>query len=526
MTPMLQELHVLLGTGTIRIPRPFAAHCASRPVMPLLGIALIVAASGCKQKTSSVAQTGSTTVTGMPSQFRDLSKLPGTVFDVTYTPNTVRIDLPTVQRTLKSVSDDAKVFLFDASDPRIRDLKEGQVMFLEHLGVRRVVGTVNQGAQIAVVTDEAALTDFIQNGRIEFSVPIDFHKSTARVLPQISPSDLLANLRARFFPSVVYASEENKTSIGLHTKGEIDNWEFEIDGEPEGEGFSLSLDVAKKLAGLTASIKTKGELSKITTAFKAVVSGNTIQQFEYNTPLQGKLHVSWGVLTSGENSGIGESRLKLPPFAKDVFDVYGLPLLFRIDEALIFKPGFGGKKDAAEGGLDLTFDGTDGLSVHGAENGAQSTPEGKMNGEPTLETTTAESLAAHGVVLAINAPKVSISVGTESIKEAIQEAVPGAILDKAAEALESAGLGGLIKKIKEDFFKIEGAAYVQLVTEFDYAGSGPLSIVPCSMTHLNFYAQAGADAQLLSIKGEAPKLDLYKTSKTVRDPDINACGPK
>ncbi|MGH9728946.1 MAG: hypothetical protein ACRD4V_10200 [Candidatus Acidiferrales bacterium] len=496
-----------------------------RPVMAMFAVALF-AVSGCKQKTTSMAQTGSTSATGVPSQFLDLRNMPGTVFDVTYTPNTVRIDLPTVQRTLKSVSSDAKVFLFEASDPRIRDLKEGKIMFLEHLGVRRVVGTVNQGAQIAVVTDEAALTDFIKDGKIEFSVPIDFRKMSAQALPQFRPPDLLAKLRASFFPTV-YASEENKASIGLHTKGEIDNWEFEVEGEPEGEGFSLSLDVGKKLAGLTASIKIKGELSKITTAFKAVVSGGAIQDFEYNTPLQGKLHVSWGVLTSGENGGIGESRLKLPPFAKDVFDVYGLPLLFRIDEALIFKPGFGGKKDAAEGGLDVTFDGTGGLSVHGAENGgSQNMPEGTMTGEPALEKTTAESLAAHGVVLAIDAPKVSISLETESIKEAIQEAVPGAILDKAAEALEAAGLGGLIKKVKEDFFKIEGAAYVQLVTEFDYAGSGPLSIVPCSMTHLNFFAQAGADAQLLAIKGEAPKLDLYKTSKTIRDPDIDACGQK
>lgn len=488
----------------------------------MLAAAFLFAISGCKQKIPSTAQPGATTASGMPIQFRDLSKMPGTVFDVTYTPNTVRIDLPTVQRTLKSVSEDAKVFLFDASDPHISQLKEGQIMFLEHIGVRRVTSVIHKGSQIAIVTDEASLTDFIQNGRIEFSVPIDFKNEAARMLPEPNPRDFLANLDARLFP-VVYA-EQGK--IGLHAKGEVDNWEFELEGEPEGEGISLSLDVGKKVAGLTASVKAKGELSKITTGFKAIVSGNSIQQFEYNTPLQGQLHITWGLITDAAGSGIGESRLKLPPFAKDVFDVYGLPLLFRIDEALIFKPGFEGKKDAAEGGIDLNFNGTGGLSVAGGEGSSQTTPEGKMTGEPTLEKTTAESLAPHGVVLAIDAPKVSISLGTESIKEAIQEAVPGAILDKAAEALEEAGFGSLLKKAKEDFFKIEGAAYLQLVTEFDYAGSGPMSIVPCSMTHLNFSAQAGADAQFLAIKGAAPTLDLYKTSKTIRDPDIDACGKK
>jgi hypothetical protein len=97
-----------------------------------------------------------------------------------------------------------------------------------------------------------------------------------------------------------------------------------------------------------------------------------------------------------------------------------------------------------------------------------------------------------------------------------------------AQVLENGpfGLGGLVKKAQEDFFKLDGAAYVQLVTEFDYSGSGPMSMVPCTMTHFNFYAQAGADAQIGMVKGKSPHLDLYKTSKTIRDPDADICGKK
>ncbi|HTS11532.1 MAG TPA: hypothetical protein VMH00_05400 [Candidatus Limnocylindrales bacterium] len=498
----------------------------SSRAIALCTAAIILAAVGCS-KGHSPSEAPSVSSAGVPSSFHDLRDVPGTVFDVTYTPNTVPIDLPTVQKTLRSVSPDGIVFLFDASDPRIRSLGEGKVMFLEHLGVRRVVGVSNQGSNLAVVTEEASLGDFIQNGHIQFSVPIKFTQANTQALPVPSqPSEVAALLDRIFSPALVYASEGNKGAIAVHVKGEINNWEFVVEGEPEGEGFSLSLEAGKKLAGISASIKAKGELQNITTKFNAVINGSTVQQFEYSTPLNGKMHVSWAALTSGENSGIGEARLKLPPFAKDVFDVYGLPLLFRIDESLIFKPGFGTKKDAASGGFDLEYNGTGGLSVSGAGGQAQSTPEGSMTGEPTAQDTTAESLAAHGIVLAVDAPKVSVSIGTESITEAIQEAVPGAILDKAAEGLEKLGLGGLIKKAKEDFFKIEGAAYLQMVTEFDYAGSGPMSLVPCTMTHLNFYAQAGVDGQLLGVKGESPHLDLYKTSKAIRNPDIDACGQK
>jgi hypothetical protein len=492
-------------------------------VLSLSCVSCILLLAGCsKKKQPSTSETSSV---GVPSQFRDLRKLPGTVFDVTYTPNTVRIDLPTVQKTLQSLSDDGRVFVFDASDSRLRELAEGKIMFLEHLGVRRVLAVQTQASQIAVLTEPAALTDFIQDGNIQFSVPVNFRELQARTTALPKPVDSWASrISSWVAPPVAYASE-SEPKLSVHTKGEINDWEFEIEGEPEKDGLSLSLEAAKKkLAGLTASVTAKGELQHVSTAFKVLIHGGKMQSFEYSTPIQGHLNVSWAVLTNGANSGIGEARLKLPPFAKDVFDIYGIPFLFKIDEALIFKPGFGGKKDAAEGGFHVTYDGSGGLAIHGD----QSSPQGSINAEPSPDKTTAESLAAHGVVLAINAPKVSVSLGTESMKEAIKEALPAELGDKVAELLEKGpfGLGGLVKSVKEDFFKIEGAAYLQLVTEFDYAGSGPLSIVPCSMTHLNFYAQAGADATLFALKGESPKLNLKETKLTFREPDIDACGQK
>lgn len=504
----------------MRVTGSFKAILRVAALLPL--IALL----SCSKKTptgpsAANADSASAPLSDTPPDFYTPK---GAVFDVKYTDNTVRIDLATVQKTLRSVSGDARVFVFEGSNSKLADLQPGKVMFLEHLGARRVVAVERHGAQTAVLTEFAALTDFIQDGRIEFSAPINFRRRRAELLPPSRNYAGLGHFLGWFAPQPVYASEENKTSIGLTTSGKINEWEYELEGEPEGDGFKLSLDVEKKLAGLTAKVKTEGEISHISTAFKATIHGGKIQEMEYSTPLQGKLHVSWAALTSGENTGIGEARLKLPPFAKDVFDIYGLPMLFQIDEALIFKPGFGTKHDAAEGGFNLNYEGTGGLSVKGE----QSTPEGSMKGEPALEKTTAESMAAHGIVLAINAPKVSVSVGTESMMEAIKEVLPQTLEDKAAQVLENGpfGLGGLVKKAKEDFFKLEGAAYVQLVTEFDYAGSGPLSVVPCSMTHVNFFAQAGADAQIGLVKGESPHLDVYKTSKTIRDPDINACGQK
>ncbi|HKV61822.1 MAG TPA: hypothetical protein VJO16_07915 [Candidatus Acidoferrum sp.] len=480
--------------------------------------------SACSKKSATGSSEGGAPTAGTPAQFYTPR---GAVYDVKYTANTVRIDLPTVQKTLKSVSSDGQLFLFEGTDPQIRGLAAGKVLFLEHIGVLRVTGVANKGSEVVVATAPAGLTDFIQDGKIQFSMPVDFRQMRSQLAPKPKWPSFSPRLGGWLGPlEPVYASGGTPGLIGLSTSGEANGWNYTVSGAAGGSGLTLSLDAGKNLAGMTVKISAQGDLSNVNTGFTAVIQGGKMTDFEYQTPVQGKLHVTWAVLTNGPNSGIGEARLQLPPLAKDVIDVYGLPLLFKVDEALIFKPGFGGNKDAAQGGFDVTFDGNGGLNIQGA----QKSSEGKMEAQPSLEKTTAESLAAHGVVLAINAPKISVSLGTESIKEAIQSVVPSALLDKGADllkgALNSLGLSGAVTAAPDDFFNVQGSAYVQLVTEFDYAGSGPLSLVPCSMTHLNFYGQAGAGAQLLTLQAQSPSVNFDETKLTFREPDIDACGQK
>lgn len=481
--------------------------------------------SSCSKNAATSGSSGGASVGGTPAQFYTP---PGAIYDVKYTDNTVRIDLPTVQKVLRSVSSDGQIFLFDGTDAQIRKLTAGKVMFLEHIGVLRVTGVANKGAQVVVTTAPAGLTDFIQDGKIQFSMPVDFRQMRSAVAPEPRWPSFLPTLGGWLGPvERVYASGGGTTGlIGLSTNGQANGWDYTVAGSGGGGGLSLSMDAGKTLSGMTVKIHAQGDLSNVNTGFTAVIQGGKMADFQYQTPMQGKLHVTWAVLIDAANGGIGEARLQLPPLAKDVIDVYGLPLLFKVDEALIFKPGFGEKKNAAQGGFDLTFDGNGGLNIQGSQKSA----EGKMDAQSSLDKTTVSALAAHGVVLAINAPKISVSLGTESIKEAIQSVVPSAILDKGADllkgALDSLGLSGAVKAAPDDFFNVQGSAYVQLVTEFDYAGSGPLSLVPCSMTHLNFYGQAGAGAQLLALQAQSPTVNFNETKLTFREPDIDACGQK
>jgi hypothetical protein len=451
---------------------------------------------------------------------------PGAVFQATYTANTVRIDFPTVKRTLKAVSPDGSALVFDSSDPRLQGLKAGNVLLLEHLGARRVIDVVQDGSQIGLITDDAALPDFIQNGHIQFTVPTNFAGDQAEVLPPGDSGTLMGSVSALLFqPTLLYADTSKTGSYGLHAKGTVDKWEFEASGTRKGDGLTMSLSATKDLGGLKAKVTTTGTLTHVSTSFNANINGGKMQDFQYNTPMQGNVHVTWAAQTLGQTLGIGESRLALPPLAKQVIDIYGLPFLFQVNVNLIFKPGFGTPHDAASGGFDLDYDGAGGLIIHGG----QSSTQGKLQANPTLQKTTSESLAAHGIVLAVNAPKLSMSFGTDSFKEAINQLLPQTITSWSwFQRLQQKLFSKKLSKQKGpgDFFKINGAAYVQLVAEFDYAASGPMSLVPCTMTHFNMYAQAGADAQVLAMKGSSPTVEWYKSSKTWRNPDSDICGPK
>jgi hypothetical protein len=505
-----------------------------KPAKQVFGALVVISLtllSGCSSGTKSVSTGGSSggpsgggAASGTsPEQFYTP---PGAVFQATYTSNTVRIDFATVKKTLKAVSPDGSALVFDSSDPRLQGLEPGKVLLLEHLGARRVVDVEKQGSQIGLITDDAALPDFIQNGHIQFTVPTNFASDQAEVHPSGEPGDLVRNLGALLFqPTLLYADTSKTGSYGLHAKGTVDKWEFEASGTRKGDGLTMTLSATKDLGGLKAKVTVTGTVTHVSTSFNANINDGKMQDFQYKTPMQGNVHVTWAAQTLGQTMGIGESRLALPPLAKQVIDIYGLPFLFQVNVNLIFKPGFGTPHDAASGGFDLDYDGAGGLIIHGG----QSSTQGKLQANPSLQKTTSESLAAHGIVLAVNAPKLSMTFGTDSFKEAINQLLPQTITSWSwFQRLQQKLFSKKLSKQKGpgDFFKINGAAYVQLVAEFDYTASGPLSLVPCTITHFNMYAQAGADAQVLAMKGSSPTVEWFKSSKTWRNPDSDICGPK
>lgn len=417
---------------------------------------------------------------------------------IQWTKNTVVVDGNTAQKALTSVSTDGHVLVFNTSDPRITNLTDGEVLLLEDLGARRVLGTVRQGPFTAVATNAAALVDFIQDGTIQF--PNKSHDPT-----------ILDQQDTNFGPGMD------------HQSGEINEWKYTVSSDAGGADLNdldFSFDAAKHLGGLEASVKGEGHLKNTGFSFMTDIHGAKLQKLYFTAPVEGTLKVDWAAITSGANSGIGERRLRLPTFFKEIFVANHLPFLYEISANFIFIPGLGGKKDAVSGGFTVVYKGHGGFAATSKD----SSPVKQMEASAqSVEKVTSSALAPHGIVLAVNAPKVALSFGTTSFMEAVHSSMPAAIKNSlSADAFEPQ-LAKFLSKDTGDFFRTEGGAYVQWVDEYDYAGSGPMSVVPnCTTTHFNLIASGGVDAKLLGLDSKG-SFELFKSESSKTEPDIAGC---
>jgi hypothetical protein len=417
---------------------------------------------------------------------------------IQWTKNTVVVDGNTAQNALTSVSHDGHVLVFTTSDARITGLAAGQVLLLEDLGARRVLGTVRQGPVTAVATNAAALVDFVQDGTIQF--PNNSHDPV-----------ILDQQDTNFGPGVD------------HLSGDVDGWKYEAKGDAGGDDpndLDFSFEAQKHLSGLDASVKGKGQLKNAGFSFMADIHSAKLQKLYFTAPVEGNLKVDWAVVASGPNSGIGEKRLRLPTFFKEIFVANHLPFLYEISANMILTPGLGEHKAAVSGGFSVAYKGKGGFAATDKD-GA---PVKEMEASPqSVEKVTSSALAPHGVVIAVNAPKIAFSFGTASFMEAVHSSVPTALKNAGSADAFEPQLAKFLSKDTSDFFRTEGGAYVQWVNEYDYTGSGPMSIVPnCTTTHFNLIASGGFDAKLLGLNGKG-SFELFKTGSSTTDPDVGGC---
>lgn len=439
--------------------------------------------------------------------FRDLRDLPDTVFNVTYTPNTVQIGEDQWRRSLVSLSRDGQVFVFDLADEKARQLAPGKVMFLENLAVMNVLSSSEMEGHRVIVAERAALGDLIQNGKISWKAPIQFGRMSS-ALPAGDGEDRWSSLREL---GIAHADSG---------AGEEKGWHYNFSSTPEGKQLNVRFKVSKEFNSLEAVLDGKGHISEFMSAASMTIENGGASSFSFsNSNFSGEFNIDWSAVRGeGDAAGMEDASFKLPAALITPLPIAGIPFVLKVEENFIVKPGFGAKKEVAKGSFTVKFGGEQGISV---TNGAAS-PAGTPEADGTMKDTTTMSLAPHAILIGVSVPKLSLNLGTESGFEVLEKDIPSGFADRVAASLAK---NTLAQKAK-DYFKNEASAYVQVVTVFTMTSAGSLSLVPCKLERITVTGQAGADLKILGRQAGDKKMDLFHKEVVMRKPDIKACGDK
>jgi len=498
---------------------------------------------------------------------------PGTIVHLEYSDNTSIVDLPTVARTLRGVSADHRIFLFQDSPELRQKLVPGKFVLFEGLDLRKVDALAVDGQNLVVGTETAPLPQALKKAQLQWSVPVDFgdlfNQLQAENHPPVTPPnswDFPARL-ADWLQPTVYATFIPNSEVegdaeimdsdfatwkchyhytrkpGLrnpplpdpgfgqvpHTTliGATPFWDKM--GDKAGNalaGLGLDLDVKldREAKGLNASIHMTGHLTKFDQVSSVLMADGAIQHASFkNVGLHGYMDFIWEISTSEKPTSMNEVRFKLPgKISIPLIEETGLPMSLQISEAMLFHPAFTTKGEVAKGSFHVDFSGDEGLTVANSD----AEPDGEAQGDGTIDRTVSFSpLAAYGLVVAMAFPRIELRMGTEELFELGGIPIPQSIAESLSGLLLHNSIAGQwLDKKAGNPLSAEAAAYFQVVFSTTAADSGMLSLVPCQQFTMTAKGQVGIDSVWLGSTGGIPAKDIFTKNLTQRKPDSKICG--
>jgi hypothetical protein len=439
----------------------------------------------------------------------DLSKQPGTKYQVTYADDVVHVSAPTIKQYLVGVNRDHDIYVFTDA-PELREkLKPGNVVFFEGVNVKKVLAIATDGPRLIVGTEQAPLNRLFKDADIRWHTPVNFleiHNRQVQALPPRSPTSANHPLLFWLSPPPVYAEQQAKEE-------EEEGWHIKYDTDFSPDKVDFQVDLTRS-GDLDATITGKGYVKNFESSLALTVNNSQVNRFDFsNQNVNGMIDFDWTIGASGKPPELGEEKLKLPALMSVPLYLGPMPFTLELGEALLFHPAFSAKQEIAKGAFHVDYSGLSVTRGSGGQPEQQDTS--KATSDSAIQTSTAFSpLAAFGVVVAAAIPRFELKTGAEEFLPPI----PDALADRAAELLEKTTIGHFVKKAREAL-KTEAAGTFQVVLSSTASHSGMLSLVPCQRFMLHVEGQVSADATVLGI----PK-ELLKTT-TIFQKDIDQPTP-
>jgi hypothetical protein len=502
-----------------------------RPVLMLLGA---IGAAGCSDKTAPGAQTSES----REAPWVDLRKLPGTVFQVTYSESTLAVEQTTLRKILRGVSEDHNRFLFDGSANEVKQLAPGKILFLKDIGFKKVLAVAPRGSSLVEVdTKNAELFDAISDGEIKWSYPIRFESLVAqegfeRLGPSIMPN--AANVRewGGFGLPVVYADGPKPVEL----KGTFDEWEYDITATPAVNRIDVNANLKKQVDSATLVVQASGYISNFETAFDLLQRDRgAYKYFDWtNKNLNGNLNVSWEAYYEGTGPMTKEQKLEFtfPYPLKIPLPIGGIPFSIRFGGAMVFKPGFTGKGELAKGKFQVNYNGVQGIQLKGGNASA----DGEAHGDDKIiEAPALTAIGPEGFINGLVFPRIELRIEDDDLLDGVADSIPAPPADSgflarhatsalapASSALRSSvnaaaasASGSFVKDTKSS-----ASAYAEVVVVSSIVAGGSMMMgVPCKQVQLLLTGKIGAHATLLgtSLLADPYEIELFKHGTTQKN---------
>jgi len=311
----------------------------------------------------------------------------------------------------------------------------------------------------------------------------------------------------------------------INLSGKLDGWDYKINATPSSNRLDMFFAVHKELDTLIVNVDAKGFLRDFFSAADMHVQNGSLENFSYDAQgMNGQLDINFeGGRGTGSAVGVDVPNIKLPPLYKAPMPIGGIPFVLTINANLILKPGFGGKNETMKGSFHITYNGDEGITV---KSGQASASPGTLSGDGSLGQMLSVSIAPHAILVGMAVPKITLSLGTESVVDVAASALPSALADSMSDILSKTNVGKWAKKQLDKSFKTEASANVQNVAVATVTAQGSAGMIPCKLSRLLLEFKGGADAYFLGRKIGDKEIIIFKKELVNREPDINACGDK
>ncbi len=345
-------------------------------VSAVLGVVIFFASAGCgRDKTAGGASSGSSA--GNPNSAADYTaprNSGGTgSADVTYKHGVQLVEQKDGMNALISVSTDGSTLVFDRTRGGFPALKDGDVFVIKGLLARKVLASMTDGNELAVLTIPAGLTDIITDGKIRLEAPIRFGSGQTAFAPSRSGNagrvaDLFVPQLFAQGPTETRRQQAEKAGVkdaygnlaSAPFKAVLSGWETKFSTDPEPGKLNIHLQLKKSLAGVAAVIAGEGYVSDFDFSSDIDVERSVVQKVKIGyKKFNGLINFTWEIQTTEGGSLRGNAKMKLPAAIEIPLYQYlgGLPLFLEISSAVIIKPALGAGNEFSRGGFRITWDG-------------------------------------------------------------------------------------------------------------------------------------------------------------------------